>query len=209
MTLYILARWNLRINCSNVEECLCQHNFLLWNCVFFYVKGFQLALLFRVRGWIAAKWRNVCAPSTGCSNISQNVKLEIENIESKILNIKYNLLKLRNVCVNRSFQTFHCSNFPKWALHIHLYIMLDSGHSTFKCLKQKTRADKIGFSNMLDLPPLSTGRIPIYLGGSGEQFSCLVSFRICLHWRQPQYIFPDKYPPTNIYYKYPIHWKHF
>ena len=46
---------------------------------------------------------------------------------------------------------------------------------------------------MLDLPPLSTGRFPIYLGGG--QFTCLVSFRICLHW-QPQYICPNKYPPT-------------
>ena len=108
------------------------------------------------------------------------------------------------VLAQPAVQTFHCSNFPKWALHIHLYIMLDSGHSTFRRLKQKTTPDKIGFSNMLDLPPLSTGRIPIYLGGSGEQFSCLGSFRICLHWRQPQYICANKYPPTNMSYKFPL-----
>ena len=29
--------------------------------------------------------------------------------------------------------------------------------------------------------PLSTGRFPIYL--AGEQFGCLGSFRICLHWQ--------------------------
>ena len=31
---------------------------------------FHPALLFRVRGWISVKWRNVCACSTRCSNIS-------------------------------------------------------------------------------------------------------------------------------------------
>ena len=93
-------------------------------------------------------------------------------------------------------QTFHCSNFPKWALHIHLYLSPPRWTLNIYILQIRWYLD---FKTCWIFPPLSCGRFPIYL--AGEQFTCLGSFRICLHWK-PQYICPNKYPPksdTNMY----------
>ena len=113
--------------------------FSFWVEVYVYsVKGWEW-------GWIAAKWRNVCARSTGSSNIS--------------------LL----------FQLWQMAPSPRT-------FMVDTEHSQregIRVLEHVARSS-----------PLSTGRFPIYL--AGEQFGCLGSFRICLHW-QLGYILANKY----------------